>query len=289
MKYYDEVISLGQHCRTATALKLCNVRSYSHVFDWSAGIVQEKCGKGGLEGKVDLICNDFKNLFNLEDLENRGLTNNFDLQHLWIVNKRTGLQYTHDFSANKTFEESYADTKEKLERRIRRFHNVMQTSKKILFVYIGWDTGFDENYLILQQEKLSKKFPNIQIDFLYIMHDDKCSTTDYRMVEANQNVTIFYCNVQYPYNINPCLKTSDGNTNLYYKLIKEFCYTPQTVNCILEDLYNTKTELDNIKKELNNIKSSLQAPRYKQAVFSIRNEDSHKVLTIFGIKCKFRR
>ena len=72
MNYYDIAISLGQWCMASEALRRCHLQAESMPFDWSGGIIKEICGKGGLKSKVDLICNNFKDYLNLEDLENRG-------------------------------------------------------------------------------------------------------------------------------------------------------------------------------------------------------------------------
>lgn len=63
MKYYDVAISLGQYCITSTALRRNNLQAETMIFDWSAGILFDVCGLGGLDGKVNLICNDFKDFF----------------------------------------------------------------------------------------------------------------------------------------------------------------------------------------------------------------------------------
>ncbi len=138
MKFYDAVISLGKYCITSTALRRCNLQLESMVFDWSAGIMPEQCGLGGLEGKVDLICNDFKDFFNLGDLENRGNNLENDTYNLWIVNRRTGLQYKHDFPANEPVEERYKVVKEQYMRRVKRLYDTIHMSGGGGFVLSLW-------------------------------------------------------------------------------------------------------------------------------------------------------
>ena len=171
MRSYNAVISLGQYCVTSTALRRLHLFEGSLPFDWSAGILETQCGKGGLSGTVDLICNAFNNFFNFDDFENRGNNQENDVYNLWIVNKRTGLQYKHDFPANKGFEASCEDVKEKYIRRVRRLYDLIDKSNRICFVYIARDSGFEEKYLLEQQLKLAKKFHDKKIDFIYILHD----------------------------------------------------------------------------------------------------------------------
>lgn len=49
MKYYDTIISLGQWCDVAIALKKLNLQGKTYPFDWSGGNLFEKCGIGGFE------------------------------------------------------------------------------------------------------------------------------------------------------------------------------------------------------------------------------------------------
>ena len=86
MKHFDTVISLGQYCMASITLRRLSLQDESMVFDWSAGILPDKCGIGGLEGKVNLICNDFKNFFNLKDLENRGRNKSHSRKYKIIEN-----------------------------------------------------------------------------------------------------------------------------------------------------------------------------------------------------------
>ena len=125
MKFYDTIIPLGQYCVTSTALSRCHLRKETLPFDWSAGILPE-AGRLGLEVKVKLIANDFQDFFNFEYFENRGNNQENDVQNLWIVNKRTGLQYKHDFSSASPFEAQFEAVKEKYMRRVKRLYEKIE-------------------------------------------------------------------------------------------------------------------------------------------------------------------
>lgn len=170
MKFYDLVVSLGQYCITSTALRRLSLQRQSYPFDWSAGIIEKISGKGGLSVKVDLICNDFNNFFNFDDFEIRGNNKSLDIWNLWVVNKRTGLQYRHDFYAGILFEKQFEYVKKRYIRRINRLYNEIDKNKNILFVFIARDSGFDNEYLLDQYYKLSNKFPKkILICYILLM------------------------------------------------------------------------------------------------------------------------
>lgn len=172
---YDVIISLGEFCATAMALKDARITPETYPFDWSAGIEWDKCGECGFMGKIDLICNDFKNAFNLKDLtEFHGL----ETKTRSILNKRTGLQYTHDFPWDETVEQFHSEFTKKYNRRVKRLYEKLNNSKNVLFVFIARLkhcfplSQFDEAY-----QKLSKKFPKTNIDFL-ILQDSYDMKTD---------------------------------------------------------------------------------------------------------------
>lgn len=351
MKYYDVAISLGQCCITSTALRRNNLQSESMIFDWSAGILFDVCGLGGLEGKVNLICNNFKDFFNLEDLENRGNNKENDTHNLWIVNRRTGLQYKHDFPAWQPVNEAYPFVKERLDRRIKRLYDVIDSSEKILFCFFARDVGFTDELLIDQQTKLSRKFPNKTIDFLYIMQNPNYSVDKYDIFDLNDNVKKIEMNFIHP--TDPIYPESwNGNTELYYPLLRRLVCTKATVPLLNESidklnkkldiimsnfidkeslvLFNMDTkdkvsqielkqdslnselsefkvkyshllsEVEEYKKQFSLIESELNQYKLKieiieskpsslEQIFSVKNENNHKVVRLFGIKMKFKK
>lgn len=101
---YDLIIPLGEFCATAIALNKCGLRKNAYPFDWSAGVIWEQCGNCGFQGKINLICNNFKEALNLNDLEEFEMP---DWNKKAVKNIETGLQYLHDFPCNKTIEEYY--------------------------------------------------------------------------------------------------------------------------------------------------------------------------------------
>ena len=292
MKYYDVAISLGQCCITSTALRRNNLQAKSMIFDWSAGILFDVCGLGGLEGKVNLICNDFKDFFNYEDLENRGNNAENDTHNLWIVNRRTGLQYKHDFPASQPVEEAYPSVKKRLERRIKRLYDVIESSEKILFCFFARDVGFSDELLIKQQVKLSKKFPNKTIDFLYILQNPNYSIDKYDIYDLTVNVKKNEMNFVHPTDPN-YPESWNGNTALYYPLLRRLVCTQATIPLLNDSLCELNKKFDLVKSELNEYKSKIddleRKPSFLEQIFSVKNEFNHKVIRILGIKIKCRR
>ncbi len=258
MKYYDVVISLGQQCATSNALRACHLQEETLPFDWSGGIIPEKCGKGGLEGKVNLIINGFKSFFEFEDLENRGNNAVDDLTNLWIVNKRTGLQYRHDFPANKPIADVYPQVKEKYLRRVERLYKIIEQSHRILFVYFAKEQGFENDYLIEQQVKLQNKYPDKIIDFFYIVNNPNYQIDKYDSTQLTPNIFIIECNFTYP--TNPAIpQMYNGNTKLYYPIIENLYYTPVTVNYMRKKITHMENTLQNTLNIIpNTVKNTLK-------------------------------
>ncbi len=227
MKFYDAIISLGQYCVTSTALSRCHLRKESLPFDWSAGILPE-AGRLGLEVKVKLIANDFQDFFNFEDFENRGNNQENDVQNLWIVNKRTGLQYKHDFSSVSSFESQFETVKEKYMRRVKRLYEKIEKARCPLFLFIARDEGLTDGLLFKQKEILKGKYPKKDITFLYILHDPYYSEKEYSIDWIDKDICKIICNVTYSKESYP--ESWNGNIELYYKLLKHFVRTPKFIN-----------------------------------------------------------
>ncbi len=259
MKYYDLVISLGEHCATSNALRACHLQEKTLPFDWCGGVIPEICGKGGLEGKVDLIINGFKDFFELEDLDNKGRNTVDDVKSLCVINKRTGLRYKHDFPADKPISEVYPKVKERYLRRVERLYNSINKSNRILFVFFAYDMGFKNDYLIEQQVKLQNKYPDKIIDFFYIVNNPNYQIDKYDSTELTPNVYVIYCNFIHP--TNPAIpQRFNGNTKLYYPIIEDLYYTPETVNYMRKKITQMENTIRNTLQNTlpNTIKNTLK-------------------------------
>ena len=241
-KYYDTVIGLGQNCACSTALRRCGLQKTSNVFDWTGGAIPEKCGHGGLAIKVELICNGFKDFFNREDFESRGMNKENDKHNLWVVNNRTGLQYKHDWNAKDDFDEQFKAIRDKYMRRVNRLYEKVEQASKVLFVFIARDEGFDNEYLIEQQQKLSQRFPGKQIDMLFLMQDANCGVHDYSVTHPADNIMRIDFNFIHP--TNPIYPESwNGNTDLYYSWLREMFGAADTFDADCKDVQIDQDDL----------------------------------------------
>lgn len=225
MKLFDAIIPIGADCHTAPTLTACRLKNEAMPFDNVGAALINKCGKGGLERKVELICNHFLDFFNLEDLVSRGANpETIDYWNLWIVNKRTGLSFRHDFPADKDIKDSYPAIAEKYQKTIDRLYEIINLSDNVLFLFIAKIEGYDDKYLIEQKIKLERAFPNKKIEFLYLMHKadfDPCKFVEREIYDGVMRVD---ANMTYT-EATDIRGKALGNTKLYYAYLEKY-YSP---------------------------------------------------------------
>lgn len=153
---------------------------------------QNRGGGRGLKRKVDLIVNDCRDILNREDLiEFEACPTLPDYPKRWVRNKRTGLQCVHEFCKDKSIDEQYPEVIEKYQRRIKRMYESIENAKKVLFVFFTRKEECER--AIAQTKKISKKFPQKNINWLFIMHDDSIKDNSKIIVNQRKNIeTIFY-------------------------------------------------------------------------------------------------
>lgn len=221
MEYYDMIISLGERCSTAMALRDLNLTAETMPFDWTGNYDETKSGQGGFSKKVELICENFKDFINLEDLENCGPCLH-DEAHFVVVNHNNGLRWAHDFPADRTLENGYSEVKKKYDRRIARFYDGIRGSKKILFVFFAFSTGYENVYLLQQHSKLQIKFPDTEIDLLCLMQDPHCDAKAYEEIVLSKGVKRINCNMVHSQAEDEIEKLR-GNKELYCGILKQYC------------------------------------------------------------------
>jgi len=105
---FDNFISLGVNCLIASALSKHGLRSTSGPFDWCTS---------SLEGVLTLLENDFFDFMNYKNLrvdkEKKGVFDDIKYK----------INYNHDVKVS--LENDYADIKEKYQRRIERFREMI--------------------------------------------------------------------------------------------------------------------------------------------------------------------
>ena len=146
--YY--VIPFGQRCTPALACKYANIRKFSLPFDWNIPLLPNKI-QNVLENNFDDFIPDVKNN---------------------IFNNKYDICLAH-------FNSNINDGIDEYKRRIDRFNNIINQSKKIYFIYINEDYLYNEQYRrddfndnifneMLELEKFIKnKYINIDYNILY--------------------------------------------------------------------------------------------------------------------------
>ncbi len=173
---YDYVVPIGEACFVATFLKNLDVRQFSAPFDWVMG--------ANLEVRLNIILHEFHQFMNIEDFEcvtktvedgliAQGLTE-FPTEHEIFYNKRTGIYHNHDFLRNLPLEESFSEAKEKYDRRIERFLELLKGESRILFFYADMPKPnvqrADQDKLTELLVRLNMHFRAADIHLLYFHH-----------------------------------------------------------------------------------------------------------------------
>ena len=227
-RMYDLIIPVGENCACATLLKRANLRKYSLPFDWSGLEDSSYDLTGGLCAKCHLIINDCKQMFEYGDFEEREHKGN-DNTHRFIVNKKTGLRYMHDFITSASFEEQYPAYVKKYMRRIDRLYSEINKSDNILILYDKVMTAkyyrakdVLEPYTLLGiTSALKQKWPRKNFYFLILLHDEKIAVTDYREEHPFPNMTYVYLNNQWPYKVNYSENEWLGNRDVVLKYLQK--------------------------------------------------------------------
>ena len=130
MKQYDIAFSLGRACSCTETLRKAGLQYLSFPWDWT-GV------EGGAPDILDralITQSGFNGWMDMDDFvfsHQEGGTGKDR-----YVNKRTGLIYNHDFPKGVPLAESYPTVKEKYDRRIARFLNLLKAAKHALIVCI---------------------------------------------------------------------------------------------------------------------------------------------------------
>lgn len=162
---YDVAFSIGQACAYSKTLRTANLQFASFPFDWLAD--------GTLHSRVDLLVHRFDRWLEKEDFVyiGRNPINGLGIFH----NKKTGLNYLHDF-ADGPIEASHAKVVKKYARREKRLFDLIEKSRRVLVVYINSARTDIKKAptledLVNARADLSQAFPNTTFDFVYFIMD----------------------------------------------------------------------------------------------------------------------
>jgi hypothetical protein len=174
-------ISLGVDCGTASILKELSLRECSLPFDWVVTY----------EGITNIITNDFENYLPSDD-------NNYEK-----LNKNNGTLFLHN---------NFPDDIEKMNKRIDRFKNLLETSnEKLIFVRKSHGSHHHSEYdnvvndiddAINLDLLLLKKYPDLKYEIHVILICDKCFTNVIKNEGISDNIKIHNISRPYPTNVN---------------------------------------------------------------------------------------
>lgn len=180
---YDCIFSLGSACYCAELLTKARLRVFSSPFDWLCG--------GSFEYRANLICNDFSDFINPDDLEKIGereYPENTDIYR----NNYNEIVFNHDFPKGEEFSKNYQSVKDKYDKRINRLNEKLSNSKHSLIVFMEHFEQCipkDEEVISLI-EKINNKFNKTNIDILYIKHNKEMKDNEFKIFQVSRNAYI---------------------------------------------------------------------------------------------------
>jgi len=124
---YDLVFGLGSACSCSETLRAVGLQLASFPLDWVSG--------SDLATRTSLLINGFDGFMEKDDLE--PVENPGAFGHDCYRNCRTGLTHPHDFALGRPLTDSFADVKEKYDRRITRLLSLLDCAHRVLVVWIG--------------------------------------------------------------------------------------------------------------------------------------------------------
>lgn len=180
---YDCVFSMGSVCFSAELLTKAKLRVFASPFDWLC--------RGTFEERGELICNDFKDFFNIEDLEKIGereYPENCDI----YKNNHNGIIFNHDFTKGEELAKNYQKVKDKYDNRINKLNEKLTNSQKSLIVYMELidELMKKDEEIIPVIEKINKKFDKTNIDILYIKHNKEMKDKEYKISQISKNAYV---------------------------------------------------------------------------------------------------
>lgn len=210
---YNLFVSLGEDCACTSYLRDCKLQFASFPFDWLTHASFEK--------RIELVCNNFKDFLNFNDLYNLNFEKNPDIHFDSYGNKSTDFYHYHDFAPGVPLDESYPDVKAKYDRRIKRFYREIKTAKEILFVWFSRDKKLSDEQLKSALSKLNEKFPNKKIDLLILENNFEMTNKNIEEYQISENITKYIFDNKTFCTNNP-LDECMGNKELTYKIFNKY-------------------------------------------------------------------
>ena len=128
MKEYDLAFSLGFSCGTSQALRAAGMQFASYPLDW--------LGSRDIRRVVKVVAGNFEKWFEKEDFQLVDVWHSTGFDTRAYLNTRTGLGFSHEFSDFVPFDESFPKIRETYGRRVQRFLECADASRKMLAVFL---------------------------------------------------------------------------------------------------------------------------------------------------------
>ena len=174
---YDLAIGFGPVCSCSQTLRGADLQFLSFPFDWIGPETGYPSFEEDVVRRSDYICNGFRDWIRKEDFHTRGANNGDHLTNgmLDYFNHRFDLMFIHDFPRTMPFDESFPMVLAKYKRRIARFLELMDRSRRILVLRVErpdlpFVTPLDS--FRTARERLSARYPKARFDFI-LLHSVK--------------------------------------------------------------------------------------------------------------------
>ena len=126
---YDVVFSIGYDCKCSQSLRRAGLQHFSYPCDWLTG--------APLLERARIVAGGFSDLLRLEDLDDIGTArfNRFAGMTRIAKDRRNGMEFRHDFPAESSIADGFANAAEKYRRRAGRLMEAIAKADRALAVF----------------------------------------------------------------------------------------------------------------------------------------------------------
>ncbi len=217
MKTYDFAFSLGRACACSQTLRKADMQYLSLPWDWIA--VDFDQNAPDLPYRIDIICNDFKDWFDRKDFVYRGP--NAGPGKDQYVNERTGVVFLHDFPKGMPLDESFHAVREKYNRRVARFMQLIREVRGPILA-VCMDSPMASPTPLedcrTARRRLAEHFPGARFDFLKITLEPGRELSN--LVDETVEDGLYHIAFDYK-DYRPGCKEYDVDQNTVATLLKE--------------------------------------------------------------------
>ncbi len=177
-------VSLGNSCSIAYNLRLHKLREESYPFDWVRVT--------NFNNITTLIDNKFNDFLDIDTFVFKEFSDNFEVNSKMgsYIYKNNYCSFYHEFE-NRIDHEKLIPFKEKYTRKIRRFLDLLQSNKKIIFIREVFGK-IKINKINKFIEKLYEINPDINFNIILITNDNIETDTPHAQSLDNDIIKIYY-------------------------------------------------------------------------------------------------